>query len=489
MTEFSAGSSTLGLLTTRERLGIDLVKQSFLEWLVLEDRERQANYRMYRDYYDGIHEVMLTDRQKAFLELKDEQDFSANYCPLVVDELARRMTVDSFDADGELGGQKGRLWFWWRRGRMDSGQDSAHLSALRDGDTYVIVSWNQEEGRPEYHHNLAFDGTEGVKVHYSDETGKVIYASKRWVARTVEEGVGEVRRMNLYYPDRVERWISNDKVANGEWGLYTGDGQEGILSWVNKLGKPLGVPVFHLKYKATGFRWGRSILDNVITQQNALNKAIVDVIAAADATGFRLYWATGTDMIDDNGDPIEIHPGTFLSSDSPEASFGYMPGEDLRPLIEVVDMVKVTIAQISETPMHLFQVSGQNASEGAQKQQEVGMINKAEHWGISVGNFWEDCMYMSIKLSNTFDGTTYPEDGIISTVWQDMEVRDKAARRKQIADTAKVWSDAGASLEEAAKIAGVDEETAKLLGRMVIPVLSGALVPGTLRKDENSGEE
>ena len=104
-TEYGVKSS-LGLFTTRERMGIDVVRQSYLEWLILEDRERQEKYKGYRAYYDGDHDVMLTERQKAFLELKANQDFSANYCQLVVDELERRMTMESFDADGNtaLGG-------------------------------------------------------------------------------------------------------------------------------------------------------------------------------------------------------------------------------------------------------------------------------------------------------------------------------------------------------------------------------------------------
>jgi hypothetical protein len=277
--------------------------------------------------------------------------------------------------------------------------------------------------------------------------------------------------MNMYFPDRVERYISNDGVDGGAWVLFTEDGQDGIMSWTGKDGAPLGVPVFHIKYKPSGYRWGKSILEDVIPVQNLLNKSLVDVIAAADATGFRLYWATGTDMTDDDGNPIPVHPGTMLTSDSPEAAFGFMPGEDPRPLIEVVDMCKVTIAQVSETPMHLFQVSGQNASEGAQKQQEVGMINKAEHLGVRIGNFWEDCMQMGIKLSNAFDGTSLDERAILQTLWADMEVRDKTSRRKEVAETAKIWTDAGADLERGAKQAGVPASEAKELGDMaIIPV-------------------
>jgi hypothetical protein len=478
-TEYAARSN-LEMLTTRERLGLDSTKAAFLEWLNMEERERQEKYESFREYYDGKHAVMLTDRQKKFLELETHQNFQANLCPMVVDELERRMIVRTFDADGnrKLGGHKGMLWKWWRRDGMDADQSDTHLSAIRDGDSYVIVTWNHDENRPEFHHNLAYDGDEGVKCHYSDETGKVAYATKRWlVTDPLDPAAGTVKRMNIYWPDRVERYIA-DGTHNGFWYGYTRDGEDAVLPWVDALGKPLGVPVFHLKHKPAGYRWGKSILEDVIPLQNGLNKSIVDVIAAADTTGFRMYWATGTDMTDENDDPIMIHPGTFLTSSAPEASFGWFPGEDMRPLIEVVDMFKVTIAQVSETPIHLFQVSGQNASEGAQKQQEVAMINKAEKWGRAVGNFWENCMQMAIKLSNVNDGTSYPTDLILQTVWEDAEVRDKTQRRKEQAETAKIWTDAGASIEEAAKAAGMTEEEAKDLAKMALPKLMG-LVPGT----------
>ena len=478
-TEYATKSS-LEAVTTRTRMGLDDAQKAFLEWLSMEESERQEKYLSYRAYYDGEHDVMLTDRQKKFLELKTHQNFTANLCPMVVDELERRMLVQTFDADGnsQLGGHKGMLWKWWRRDGMDADQSDTHLSAIRDGDSYVIVSWNQEEKRPEFHHNLAYNGTEGVKCHYSDETGKVAYATKRWlVTDPLDPGAGTVKRMNIYWPNRVERFIA-DGTHSGFWYGFTNDGQEAVLPWVTVQGEPLGVPVFHLKHKPSGYRWGTSILDDVIPLQNGLNKAIVDVIAAADTTGFRMYWATGTDMTDENDDPISIHPGTFLTSPAADARFGFIPGEDLRPLIEVVDMFKVTIAQVSETPMHLFQVSGQNASEGSQKQQEVAMINKAEKWGRAVGNFWETCMQMAIKLSNTYDGTSYPTDLILQCVWEDAEVRDKTQRRKEEALTAKVWVDAGASIEEAAKAAGLTEEQAKDLAKMAVPKLVG-LAPGS----------
>ena len=108
---------------------------------------------------DVEQNAQLTDRQADFMELDTDQEFSLNLCSLVVDQLERRMSVSGFDAPGDLGGKDGALWTWWKKEKMDARQSAVHLSAVRDGDTYVIVSWDQELGRPRFSPNMAFDGT------------------------------------------------------------------------------------------------------------------------------------------------------------------------------------------------------------------------------------------------------------------------------------------------------------------------------------------
>lgn len=468
MAEYTRRSS-LAMYTTSERLGIHDVAQSFFEWLSEEDRERQTKYRQYRDYYNGVQDVMLTERQKEFLELTANQDFSANYCRLVVNEIARRENVRGFDA-GTQGGKEGILWNWWQWNRMDAKQKDVHTSAVRDGDTFVIVGWDNERQRPTFDHNLAYDGFEGVKVIYNDEDGSIAYATKKWNVMD-KDSKGEIhvlRRYNLYYPAYIERWVSDDRKNDGQWTPFTGDGGEAVIEWTDRDGKPLGVPVIHFSYDRAGWRWGMSAIDNVIPLQNGLNKSLVDLIAAADTTGFRLYWVTGTRMVDADGNPVKIAPGSFL--EGPETStFGYFPGEDLRPLIEVVDAFKVSIAQVTETPLHLFQVSGQNASEGAQKQQEVGMIARAEEAAVHFGNAWEDVMYLSRRLHNTYtNDTPLDEDQLITTLWHDFEVRDRVERVKTQGEALTMFTTAGGDYEAVARYVGVDEENAKAMAQFAI---------------------
>ena len=78
-------------------------------------------------------------------------------------------------------------------------QGVVHGGAVRDGDAFVIVGWDNDEEYPTFTFEQAFDGNEGVMVHYSRDTRKPMFASKRWKDDENRD------RLNLYLPDRVER--------------------------------------------------------------------------------------------------------------------------------------------------------------------------------------------------------------------------------------------------------------------------------------------
>jgi hypothetical protein len=270
--------------------------------------------------------------------------------------------------------------------------------------------------------------------------------------------------------------------------LFTDDGQPGVLSWIDPLtGAPLGVPVVHFAYNRAGYRWGISALEPVIPLQNALNKAVIDLIAAADTTGFRIFTMLGSDAVDEDGEPLSISPGSFISLPAPPsmASIGFIPGEDLRPLVEVVDAFKISIAQVTETPLHLFQVSGQNASEGAQKQQEVGMISKASDTAIQFGNSWERCMQFARRLENAFGKGRMDEKQLIETVWKDFEIRNLEERAKARAEIFAILVGAGVDPQVAALRANYSKEEAAEMAKKMRALARDQVNPPMDRREGN----
>lgn len=434
------------------------VRLSFLAWLAVEDEDRSARYVAYREYYDGEHDTQLTARQRRYLQLKIGQEFNSNYCPIVVDALAERLTVTGFKAEG----QDEQLWDWWTQNRMDAVQNVVHLSAVRDGDAYLIVEWDNDEGLPVFSAEPAFDGTEGVKVHYSKEKkNEISFASKRWRVEAEDPSqAGKVRRLNLYYSDRIEKYISHDHAFEGNWQPFMDEDEPGWpIPWVDDAGEPLGVPVIHFVNKAQGYNYGQSELKNVVPLQNALNKSLIDLLAAADNTGFPLYVFLGDDPAG-----LSFAPGSVIYSDKPQTSESKvevfkLEASDLTPLVGLKDAFAMEIARVSRTPISLFQISAQRPAEGTLKQEEVGLVSRAKDRQVTFGNAWEDALGMGRKLNNVFGDEEMDTDQTISAEWDDPVTRNEKehlesleAKSRLGVPQERLWFEMGYDAEAVAKM-------------------------------------
>ena len=428
--------------------------EPFITHLTEEESARQESYRQYRDYYDGRQGVLLTDRQRKFLHVGPDKEFSANYMHIVVDSLVTRLRVKGFEA-GDL---TDTLNTWFRQMRINAVQGGIHTGAIRDGDAYGFVEWDAIRQRPRLIPHLSYDGRDGAHAYYTPERVDPVLFSKRW---TVENGAIGLRRMNLYYPDRLERYWCHTSTGDMNW--LPGSGRDGTgLPAVSPYAH--GFPLVHFTNRARGFRYGMSELEPGIPMQDALNKAIIDMLAAADASGFRIMVMIG-------GDPsgIELAPGSwvYLPDQAPdEANVYQIPGEPLRPHIEVVDAFVQRIAQVTDTPLSYFQQSGQMASEGTHRQHEARMLAKSRACATELGEQWEDIMRICIRMSNLYDGTTYDEDVEITTLWDDFDIRDREEKVKARAEAMKALVEATAGLRAAAIAVGFSEEEADAFAEM-----------------------
>jgi len=449
----------------------DVVRETFLAWLAAEDSDRQSQYVAYREFYDGDHDTQLTARQRAFLQIKTGEEFNSNYCPIVVDALAERLRVTGFDC-GDDEDLAALLWDWWEASRGDALQGVAHTAAGRDGDTYTLVDWDQDKGMPRIRHQNAYDGVEGIKVHYDPQTREIAFASKRWrVEDENPEQAGSVRRLNLYFPGRIEKYVSNQDEFEGAWEEYTEPNEDGTIPsrvqgrtgwpipWVNGAGEPLGIPVFHFKNRDQGYDFGQSELKDVIPLQNALNKTLIDLLAIADLQGFPVPY-----MIGDDPTGLTLAPGSWVFSKHPptgpdSVAIGQLEPADLKSVIELKDSFVTEIARISRTPLSYFQTSGNRPAEGTLKQEEVGLVARAKKRQVEFGNSWEDSMRLGIRLYNTFGEGGLDEDATISTQWDDPQTRNEKEHLESLLMKAKLdvpvetlWSELGYNADEIAEM-------------------------------------
>lgn len=432
--------------------------EPFIKHLLNEEDTRQDTYRQYRDYYDGRQGVILTDRQRRYLHVPADKEFSANYMHIVVDSVVTRLSVNRFDVIGDAALTK-VLNGWMRQMKINSIQNGVHTAAIRDGDSYGFCDWNRKRNVPVLIPHLAYDGRDGAHAYYSPEQIEPVVFAKRW---TVEEAWSGnklgMRRMNLYFADRVERYWANAQTGVMDWLPWSGNGLAPVEPY------PFGFPLVHFTNRARGFRYGLSELEPGIPMQDALNKAIVDLLGAADASGFRVMTMIG-------GDPtgLSLAPGSwvYLDEKAPdEAAISYIPGEPLRPHIEVIDNFVQRIGQVTDTPLSYFQQSGQMASEGTHRQHEARMLAKVRTASVELGEQWEDIMRACIRLSNHYAGTMYNEEAEINTIWGDFDIRDAEEKAKVRAETMKIYTEALVGVEQAAIASGHTEDAAKKMAEM-----------------------
>lgn len=417
-----------------------------------------------RNYYDGEQKVYLTDRQKAWLALHTEAGlkFFVNHCATVVDTKVERLKVVGFALpDGK---PATTLWDWWDASRMDAMQIEIHRKAAVDGETFVLIDWNEEENRPEfilhprYVDKQAGGDGYGIWVEYPQNNPylRPTRAFKRWEEM---DGNGDLRqRMTIYYPDRIEKYF----LKEGWQKLIEGDEGTWPVPWVGAGDKPLGIPVAH--YRNPG---QRSDLKFVIPLQDALNKVWLDILAAVDSSGFQSVvtfgWLPTTDGAEpktDGSNLLKVAPGQWVGTKKTPAEAGIhvIDPAKLGELLNSEERLVLRIAEVGKTPPSRFVVSRQIAAEGTLKEQDGPLIAKVEECQTLYGNAYEDMMLQAARQSQAFGQGDAPmelEAGKISTLWQDAQARHEdqelqnAERKQKLrVPTTRIWKELGYTEEE-----------------------------------------
>jgi len=461
-------------------LDYDQVELSYLDALARENAEREQDIAQARKYHAGEHDVYLSDRIKEFLAIGagTKSKFRMNVCRSVVTAVSERLIVAGFDTDEEAnaeGAKEQSAWAWqvWQGNRMDALQDEVHDDTLVSGEHFVIVDWDAERKRPRFTPHPRYidvdnggDGY-GCLMIYPDNNiyAAPSYAVKQWT-ETVRDENGKRksrRRRTLYYPERIERYV----YELGGWRPYIEDGQAWPLPWVDLAGNPLGIPVIHFRNKGL-----RCEAWDAIPLQDAINKALVDLLATADLTAFRIFVALGWIPTTDGREPkadgsnwLKITPGQIVGTTKSreQASFEAIDGEDPSAMAELVHQLVLWTAMVTDTPVSRFIATKQIASGDTLKQQEEPLEAKVDHRRMLFGNGWEDCMAMARRLANVFGEEELDESVQFSTLWQSRRSLDELKAKRELGvPLEQLWLEAGYSREQISAMKEMDEYQARL---------------------------
>jgi hypothetical protein len=358
-------------------------------------------------YYRGEHYLAFASQkfQNAFGSLFRE--FAMNLCPAICDAVRDKLKVTGFRvnaAGDEM--PHDAIWRIWQRNRMAARSAEVHGEAVRNGDAWVIV-WPDAEGLAHIHANRSA----AITAFYDDEDGtRMLWAAKTWRTRQ------RATRLNLYYPDRVERYVSarGTEASSDARGFvpFRDGGAAPVVA--NPFGR---VPVFHFANNAGLGVFGSSELEPAIPIQDGLNKAVLDMLVAMEFCAYRQRWAAGIEIeYDKEGKaaaPFKAGIDHLWISENPQAKFGDFESADLEQFLKVKDGFRVDMASVTGTPLYYLMphVRGFPSGESLRKV-ETRFIAKVRARQETFGDVWGEVMEFAARIEGI-------PDLRVSTAWED----------------------------------------------------------------------
>ena len=417
-----------------------------IEQALTNFRAGAERYGKAERYYNGDHDLAFATEkfQNTFGTLFRE--FALNLCPVICDAVRDKLRIVGFsvEADGAVSSQPSAVSIGdssnsgdsvnsvnsvtrsiWQRNRMGTRAGEIHKEAFICGDAYMMV-WPDRDGNAVFYPNRAANMT---VVADDDVPGRVLWAAKQWI--TNDKHV----RLNLFYPDRIEKYISKresegvlpdakDFVPVGTraslpaWTRVRPDGpsasalmtpeepalRAGMPAFRHVVDNPYGiVPVFHFANNADLGMTGRSELEAAMPVQDGLNKLVLDMLVAMEFSAYRQRWAAGIEIeIDAEGKavaPFKAGVEHLWISENPNARFGDFDTAELAQFLKVKDSFRVDIASVTGTPLHYFlQHTGDFPSGESLKKAETRFLAKVRDRQESFGQVWADAMSFALRI-------------------------------------------------------------------------------------------
>ncbi|MEM6280578.1 MAG: phage portal protein [Chloroflexota bacterium] len=385
-----------------------------------DTRDRGEARALAKRYYEGDHRVELSQQMKDML--RTQTGFRNNYCELIVDGLVNRLAVRGIGADNEAATQ----WADDLRAanRFDALQIDVHEATICDGDSYVLVSYDEESQQVKLTYEPAWDGVEGMIGVYDYAGAELDAAVKVWLE-------AKRTRVNVYYRDRVMKYAIESEPIDDE--------QEpvGTLQLLEEMPWQVGrVPVVHFKHKSrrkNRKRFGMSHLEQVISLQDALNRTLVSMIMTSELSAFGIRIAKGFPP------PAKLSPGDWLvigedGLGKDDVADAYLlESAEIIPFMDGANFLIDQMGTITSTPLPGLS-GGDTASGESLKERKESAVSQTERAQVRFGNAWEDCMDLAAAVHNTFTSGNAIADGVRwDARWKDARPRDGQLVREHAA--------------------------------------------------------
>jgi hypothetical protein len=428
-------------------------RQEALNQAAAPDKARMDRYTTYRNYLDGEQNTRLTDRALTYLQQRSGLAFCENFTETVRDVEADRLEIEAWDAGDD---EDTTTWAndLWRVPQVGAVQGTVHSETIGLADGFVTVEWDAA-AKPAPRPKLTWNDPALIKpVYTAADPTTPEYVVKVW-NDYLDVGVvsGTARRMNLYFPDRVEKWYTwsdADGSNNAHWYPILDDGE---TTWpVSNLrpdGSPRGIGVFHFRVGSRGRAFGRSRIHGFLPFQDELNKQIIDLFWVMDTQSWGHRWVAADGDVD-----MKLAPGNYARFADKDARVGQWQPDDPRPALDAIEATLRRGAAKTRTPMHEMLTSGALPSGESLKTAEAGLGEKVADDHEDFTPTWAEVLGYCRMLHNDFGGGTLSEDEPIVPRWKSPYTRNEMVE----AQTAREKHDLGVSARTLIAELGYDPE-------------------------------
>lgn len=394
----------------------------------------RPGYAKAEAYFDGdVDEIFASDKvakllAKSNLNELDEINFARIPVTAVTDRLhITAITTTDDDANEAIAELT-------KRNQLDEELPGLHVRGCSQGDAYLMVWPSYDEHGDIAGVDMFVNSAATVRVIYDDENPlRKKLAIKSW---RIGAGRDQMTRVDLWYRDRIERWLWQGKHTNKQdkWTPYTGDGQDAILP--NPYGE---IPFFHYR---TGRPYGRPEHYAAFGPQSAINKIVLGHLSTVDFQSLPQRWGLIDPTIDQSGSqtadfdpeyPLDTgaDPGSPLNpsqlrNDPGELwmlqglkGVGQFAAADPDVYLKPFDRYVKAMAQVTSTPFQEFDSTGDAISGEARREARAALTARVQARQRSFGATHQDAFEFALRLLGYDDIT-------VNVRWQPADYRDDA---------------------------------------------------------------
>jgi hypothetical protein len=365
-------------------------------------------YRKAQGYYCGdIPEVFASVRLRRAMRVTGIA-FQFNFARLPVDARSERIQISTVTATPDSANTA--LEELWKSNKLNLVSRQIQRRALELGDGYAMV-WPDPDDESGNTVDICYNSPRSVRVFYDPERPlKKTFAVKQW---SVDPNT---IRADLYYPDRIEKYIRIGKGAKAAWTQYVDEpGDE--WPYENPFGE---IPFFHFR---TDDPYGEPCHKGFYGPQDAIHKLIISHMAGVDYQAFPQRYAL-VHPDSDTSEPASADEDEFAFANdtgatSPDtegrSQFQADPGSvwfmqgiqgvgqfDVASPANFTDPMLTYLrfgAQITNTPIHRIDPTGDAPSGESLRTSEAPFVKACQDLMESFEDTWCELFTFALKVA------------------------------------------------------------------------------------------